>query len=427
MLETVKNLVWGIPTVVALSAFGLYFTIKSRFFQITGLPSVFADAFRDIKKSSGSGISAAAALSTALGGTVGIGSISGVALAISQGGVGSIFWMWVVGFLGCMVKYAEINVAVSGRKKINGIYTGGAMTSLYDDGKKFAAVFFAIMCIFASFCTGCLTQSSAVTATLTLNGIQKVICGAFISAAVLLSVAGGRRAIAGISCVLVPAASFIYIILTLYIIISHITALPTVFIKIFTYAFGIRQAGAGIMGYTVMAAMKVGWARGIFSSEAGMGSSPIVHSASENATPHTQGKWGIIEMIADIFVFSTLTALALESSGFSDVGIMYFRVFGSFGRVVLPSLLAIFGFASIISWCFYAESSIKFLFSDRSKVVSLIYRIAVSLLSFAGAVAAATVVWDLADIFNALMMFPNLYLLFNKRKEICLCFGTKKR
>jgi AGCS family alanine or glycine:cation symporter len=126
-------------------------------------------------------------------------------------------------------------------------------------------------------------------------------------------------------------------------------------------------------------------------------------------------------------VFSTLTALALESSGFSDVGIMYFRVFGSFGRVVLPSLLAIFGFASIISWCFYAESSIKFLFSDRSKVVSLIYRIAVSLLSFAGAVAAATVVWDLADIFNALMMFPNLYLLFNKRKEICLCFGTKKR
>lgn len=427
MLEFIKDLVWGIPTVVILTLFGIYFTIKSRFFQLAGISDVFSTAIKDIKKSAGGGISAAMALSTALGGTVGIGSITGVALAISEGGAGSVFWMWVVGFLGCMLKYAEINVAVKNRQKTDGIFTGGAMYALNAMGKKKTAVFFSLMCISASFCTGCLTQSSAVTASLIPGGMPRAVCGIFISLAVLLSVAGGRRLIARISYALMPAAGFIYILLTLYIIITRVKFLPNAFGEIFRSAFGIKQAGAGIMGYFFSQAVRVGFTRGIFSSEAGMGSSPIVHSSSENATPHTQGKWGIIEMYADIFVFSTLTALALLMAGFDDVGVMYFKFFGDPGRVILPLLLSVFGFASIISWCFYAESCIKFLFSGKSRTVSVIYRISVSILSFLGAVAAAKAVWSVADIFNALMIYPNLYLLFIKRKEICSCFGTVRQ
>ena len=207
------------------------------------------------------------------------------------------------GVLGCMLKYAEINVAVKNRQKTDGIFTGGAMYALNAMGKKKTAVFFSLMCISASFCTGCLTQSSAVTASLIPGGMPRAVCGIFISLAVLLSVAGGRRLIARISYALMPAAGFIYILLTLYIIITRVKFLPNAFGEIFRSAFGIKQAGAGIMGYFFSQAVRVGFTRGIFSSEAGMGSSPIVHSSSENATPHTQGKWGIIEMYADILCF----------------------------------------------------------------------------------------------------------------------------
>ncbi len=427
MLEYIKNILWGIPTVALITAFGLYFTVKSRFFQITGLKKVLSGALYDLKRGSEDGVSAAAALSTALGGTVGIGSIAGVGIAVAEGGPGSIFWMWVTGFLGCMLKYAEINVAVKNRTRSGGIFTGGAMYALEAEGRKFAAAFFAVMCILASCCTGCLTQSSAVTAALVPSGFSEITCGLFIGLAVLFSVAGGRRSIAKISELLVPVVSLIYILMTLYIIIARAPFVPSAFSAIFRSAFGFRQAGAGITGYTVSAAIKTGVTRGVFSSEAGMGSSPIVHSASENASPHSQGQWGIIEMIADTFVFSTITAVALIATGFDDVGLMYSTVFGVVGRAALPAQLAVFGFASIISWCFYAETCIRYLFVKSHKAVSVFYRAAVAVLSFFGAVAAAEMVWDLADILNALMILPNLYVLFIKRKEICSCFGRQKR
>ncbi len=425
-LEFVSSIVWGAPTIGLISAFGLYFTLKSGFFQITGL----CDILRDIKAKFArgkEGISPLSAFATALGGTVGIGSISGVGIALAEGGPGSVFWMWVIGFLGCMLKYAEINVAVRHRAREDGIFSGSAMHALKKSGKKIASFLFACSCLFTSFFTGCLTQSSAVAAELSRNGLPKAFCGVVIALLVFISIYKGKKTIAAISGVLIPAASAVYLTLTFFIIGANFARLPHAFFSIFKSAFGLRQAGAGAAGWAFSKCVRVGVTRGIFSSEAGMGSSPMAHSSSEDATPHSQGGWGVLEIIVDTFVFSTLTALALLSAGFTDMGDMYMFSFGSAGNTLLPVLLAVFGFAAVISWCFYGETAIKFLFAKLHPVVLPIYKALVACFAFLGAMIAVGSAWDLADIANSLMMFPNLYLLFIKRKEICLCFGRKKR
>lgn len=415
---------WGTPTVVIILFFCLYFTVKSRFMPVTRFFSTVKRCIRELRTSNG-GISAASSMATALGGTIGIGSISGVGVAIAAGGAGSVFWMWVTGFLGCMLKYAETSVAVKWRAYEKGIYSGGAMYALRANGKKAFACIFALACIAASFGTGGMTQSYAVAESLKANGIPTVVSGVFLALTVFFALLNGRKGIAKLCEKLVPVTGLIYLLCAFFLIIRRIDCLPSAFLCILRSAFGINQISGGVMGCGVAYALRTGVARGVFSSEAGMGSSPIVHSANQSASPETQGEWGILEMTADIFVFSTVTALFLLQYGTTDVNQAFYMGFGYIGNAILPAMLFIFGFASIISWCFYADACISFL-TKNTLLFGVIYRVAISISVFFGAIMKTDNVWNGADILNIFMIIPNLYLVFIKRKEICKWFGIKQ-
>ena len=422
MLQTVHDILWGIPSVACIAAFGIYFTVKSRFRQVRKLPFIIRRCARGLGRREG-GISAAASMATALGGTVGIGSIAGVGLALETGGAGSVFWMWVTGFLGCMLKYAETYVAVRYREHSGGIAAGGAMYALRSSGKRRTAAAFALLCVAASFGTGGLTQSHEVAVSAAAEGVSPAVTGAVFALCVLAAVWGGRKAIARFCAVAVPAASLIYLICVVALILMRASAIPRVFANILGSAFGIRQIAGGAGGAALAAAIRTGVVRGVFSSECGMGSSPIVHAANETADPQTQGDWGVLEVCADIFVFSTLTAIALLAYGTDSACRLFGFLPGGCGDMLYLPLVAVFGVAAAVGWCFYAESAIAFLVPEN-RLLPALYRLCAAACGFLGAVSGGSAIWNISDILNILMALPNLYLLFIKRKEICLCFTS---
>jgi len=412
--------------VALLSAFGLWFSHKSRFRQITRLPAIVRGCVKELKKSEKGSHSAAASMATALGGTVGIGSITGVGIALETGGAGSVFWMWITGLLGCMLKYAETAAAVAGRDCSASPPCGGAMYALRAAGKSRAAAFFAVTCVAASFGTGCLTQSGAIADAAAETGVDARLTGAIAAACVLAAIWGGRRAMVRAAEFAVPAAGLIYLLAVSAVIIAGAGELPRVFGEIFGSAFGIRQAAGGISGAAFTAAVRTGVTRGVFSSECGMGSSPIAHASNPSSKPGTQGDWGILEVYADIFVFSTLTALAMLCCGTCSAYEVFARLPFGIGGIIFTPLLAVFGCAAAVSWCFYSETCLEFLFHS-AKAPKVLYRLCAAACVYLGAVADTRAVWNAADILNLLMALPNLYLLFIYRKEICLCFTRVSR
>lgn len=424
MLTQIKNILWGQPSAVIILLFGIYFTAALSKRGAFGRRSIMS-AVKSYGASGGGGISPFESLATALGGTVGIGSITGVGLALSVGGAGSMLWFWLCGLFCSGIKYAEVISASCSKVKNGEVTVGGAMYSLRSGGHKIMAVLFAAAGIAASFGTGNMTQASAVGDIMAQGGIPRILTGAVLSALVAFAVFGGQKRIAGVSCMIVPAAGVIYLMFALFLLLRGLPALPAVFKDIFTQAFGIRQAAGGAIGVTAGTAISVGITRCIFSNEAGMGTSPMAHVSAENVSPTAQGMMGAAEIIADTFIFSTITALALLCHGTDDVYALFSGECGMPGRIILPVLLVIFAYSAIIAWCYYAESCISFLFPKCSGAALSVYRICTVGCVFIGVLAASEAVWNIADILNALMMIPNLFDLFTKRKEILKCIGTK--
>ena len=228
----------------------------------------------------------------------------------------------------------------------------------------------------------------------------------------------GRSRIAAVNAFLVPLFSALYILAMLFIILQNASAFPDALRRIFSEAFGLRAAAGGFSASLLSAALRVGVSKGIFSSEAGMGSSPIAHAAAEGTTPYRQGLWGVAEIVIDTFVVSTLTAFALLLSGETEMEAVFRNAFGPAGSYILLAFLAVFAFASILAWVFYADGCIGYLFGGRKKAVSLAFRLLSVLFVFGGVFLSGEAVWAAADIFNALMIFPNLFMLYIYRKEI---------
>lgn len=413
-LITFRELLWGMPTVVLLSAFGLYFTVRLRFYKINTLMGAFGRTFFSLKKGKNGGISSMAALSTALGGTVGVGSISGVALSISLGGAGSIFWMWVCSFLGMGLKYAEVAIAHRHRVVTARGPTGGAMYCLRAMGKPWLGVLFALLTVFAAVCGGSLVQAGAISDTMGQYFKSDILCALCVGAATLLVVCGGRSYITRFNTVALPAVSVLFTVLSLIVLVQNFRALPDAFARIFGEAFGYRQAVGGVSAAIMM---RVGCARGTFSNEAGMGSSPLSYSAGAETDSHVQGLWGVTEVFIDSFVVSTLVALGLLCTGASSVFSVFTMNFGAVGGVFYVVSIVVFAFAAVVSWCFYGEEALYFLCPDGKKVFGF-FRFCVALCSFAGALMTQGDAFAAADIWGALMLFPNLYLLFKTRSEI---------
>lgn len=416
-MEQIKNIVWGIPTLALLLVCGIYFTRKSRFYRPKAFISVFRDTFKSLKVKGENGISPFAAVATALGGTVGVGSIVGVSYAVSVGGAGSIFWMWVCSFFGMGLKYAEVETALKKRDTSSGKALGGAHIRLSLLGYRKTALLFCVFCVLASFGTGNITQVGAISSFLQDLGVEKPYCAAVCVAVIALAVFGGRGRIAKTNTFIVPAASLIYIFACVIILIINYQSILPSFRLIFKQAFGFDACIGGFSGAVFSRVLREGFARSIFSNEAGMGSSPLAHATAEQSVPGLQAKWGIFEIFFDTFAVSTLTALCLLSSRSDMPDSMFASAFGAVGKTVFGLLTAVFAFASVISWCYYAECCIAFMFPDK-KIPLWIYRAVFSLFAVFGVFVSGGKIWELADILNALMMFPNLFLLFKCRKEI---------
>ena len=386
------------PTIGFILSVGFYFTVKSGWFPIRGIREITKGTIGSLGKSDSNGVTPFMAVATAIGGTVGVGSIIGVSYAITAGGAGSLFWMWVSGFFGMMIKYAEVYITVNHRIKSKNGFAGGAMHCLAEFGYKKLAVIFSILCICASVGVGNLAQTNSVSVIMGGIGFPPLLTAGLLAFFFAIIIFGGQKKIAGLSAVIVPAVSLIYLVCTIYIIILNRDGLPEAFQRIFKEAFGFKAAAGGISGAMISQAIKVGFARGVFSNEAGMGSSPIAHTAAETATPHTQGMWGITEIFIDTFVVTTLTGILLLCSGTTDIGALFSVCFGKVGKPLLAVLLTIFAYASMISWCFYSEGCILFL-TDK-KIFLTLYRLISVAAAFLGAVASVKMIWDIADIFN---------------------------
>ena len=439
--SAVNNVVWGWPALILLGFVGVLMTCLTKFFQLSHIghwmKNTIGAIFKD-KHVTGHTkdrtISQFQSLCTALAATVGTGNIVGVAGAIAVGGPGAVFWMWLIAFFGMMTNYSENVLGILFRRKdAHGEWHGGAMYYLRDGlGAKqgckaiggILAMLFSFFCLLASFGIGNMSQVNSIVSNVnTAFGIPTIATGIFLLVAVGAVILGGLKRVASITEKLVPFMVILYLLGTLVIIAMHITALPAIFVSIFKGAFSMKSAAGGVVGAGIATAMKMGFKRGVFSNEAGLGSSVMVHSSSNVKEPVRQGMWGIFEVFADTIVVCTLTALTILSSGLVDLdtGMLtaageavgsnslmsesFRMVFGPAGAAFVAIAILLFAYSTVLGWSHYGATACRFLFGDKAVWP---YRILFCVIVLAGSVMKAQLAWDISDTFNGLMMIPNL-------------------
>ncbi len=359
------------------------------------------------------------ALCTALAGTVGTGNIAGVAVALSMGGAGAVFWMWVSAFLGMGVKYSEIVLAVKYRERRDGYYVGGPMYTIKNGmGRRYypLAVVFCVSGAAASFGIGNLTQigamSTAIKAAFPAGDAMVALTGVLMAVLCGVTVSGGTAGRGRTAAKLVPLMSAIYVSGALVVIIANASNVPRAIGAIFSGAFSRKAISGGAAG----SALSWGLRRGLFSSEAGLGSSPIAHASADTDSPVEQGFWGIFEVFVDTIIICTLTALMVLVSGTVRTGegiagaeavaAALGTVFnGEIASIFLAVSMGLFAFSSVVGWSLYGERCVEFLTGRRGV---LIYRVIFTALVAVGTAVEFETAVGLSDAMNALMMFPNL-------------------
>ncbi|WP_070000589.1 alanine/glycine:cation symporter family protein [Cellulosilyticum sp. I15G10I2] len=419
----VNNVVWGWPMLILIIGTGIYFTIRTNFFQIRRFGHVLNETFFAIFKNKNvtttkdkKSITQFQALSTALAATIGTGNIVGVATALTAGGEGAIFWMWVSAIFGMMTNYAENVLGIFYRyKNAKDEWMGGPMVYIEKGlGQKWLAVIFSVFCVGASFGIGNMTQVNSISSSLNATyNIPTIITGLFIAAMVALVIVGGIRRIGKVTEKIVPFMAMAYIIGSLIILILHINLVPAVFNSIFTKAFSLKAVGGGAAGTVMASAIKWGFKRGVFSNEAGLGSSVMVHSASDIKEPVKQGLWGIFEVFFDTIIVCSLTAFVIISTGALNSGaqgselaiIAFSDGFSTFAGHFVTIAILLFAFSTILGWSYYGERAMEYLLGLKSIIF---YKIAFILMIVVGATVSLDLVWDISDTLNALMAIPNL-------------------
>lgn len=436
----VNNFVWGIPMLLLLVGTGILMTILTKVFQISHfgywmkhtLGSIFTD--KHITKHTEKGdhsISQFQSLCTALAATIGTGNIVGVASALIAGGPGAIFWMWVVAFFGMMTNYSENVLGIYYRRKNSkGEWCGGAMYYLRDGlGSKkgckqigaILAVLFSVFCLLASFGIGNMSQINSIAGNMNAAfHIPNIVTGVVLMIIAALVVIGGIKRIASVTEKLVPFMAIAYIVGALVVCIANINQFGAVFTSIFKGAFQMKAVGGGIVGSGIKMAVTWGMKRGVFSNEAGLGSSVMVHSSSNVKEPVRQGMWGIFEVFADTIVVCTLTAFTVLSSGLVDlntgavlsssegsalVGEAFATVFGAAGPAFIAIAILLFAFSTVLGWSHYGTKAFEYLFGTGA---TIIYRVIFIVFIVFGATMSLDLAWDLSDTFNGLMAIPNL-------------------
>lgn len=414
----INGIVWGPPILVLIVGTGLFLSVKTGFFSITKLGYILKNTLLKMfdKSTQGEGeVTAFQAVATALAATVGTGNIAGVATAIALGGPGAIFWMWLAAIFGMTTKFAEVVLAVNFREKTqDGRFVGGPMYYITKGlGWKWLAVLFAVFGALAAFGIGNMVQSNSVAAALESSfSINPLVTGLVLAVITALVIVGGIKRIGAFTEKLVPFMAAVYILGGLVIIIVNAAKIPAALGLIFSSAFTGHAAFGGFAGATLMHAIRFGIARGVFTNEAGLGSSPIAHAAATTDHPVRQGLWAVFEVFADTLVICSITALAIITSGVWEGGLSgaalttaAFDASLPGGGYIVSIGIVMFAFSTIVGWEYYGERCAEYLFGPK---INIIYRIIWIPFVVIGAIGGLNFVWDLADTLNGLMAIPNL-------------------
>jgi len=418
--------VWGWPMLVLLVGTGVYITVRTRFLQFAKFPLVCRETvgtmLRRGPKAEGD-VTPFKALTVAMGGTVGVGNIAGVATAIAMGGPGAVFWMLISGLLGMATKFAEVVLGVHFRTRRPGEpMIGGPMTYItrgLGPRWKPLAIIFCIFGALAGLGIGNMTQSQAVADGMESFGVPRWGTGVILLAAVGLVTVGGIKRIANVAMFCVPFMCGLYMLAGLVVIVMYAGKIPSVISLIFTRAFTPTAAVGGFTGATVMMAIRFGIARGVFSNEAGLGSAPMAHATAMTDHPARQGLWGVFEVFFDTLVMCSLTALVILLTGVWDGGKSGAKLtmeafsapFGAmFGNGVVTFCMILTAYDTILAWCFYGETCSSYIFG-HGRVVRTTYRLLWLPFIVLGALVPLKTVWGVADTLNGLMAIPNLIAL----------------
>ncbi len=413
-LESINAVVWGPPMLLIFLFTALRFTAKGKCFQITGVKTILKNTLGSIfKKKSSGGISQFSTFCSVLGACIGTGNIVGVATAIYSGGPGTVFWMVISAALSMMTAYSENYLGIRYKyKDADGKINGGAF-SYIEKGikmKKLSKVY-AFFCLMSALGMGNMAQSNSIAAAMESSFQIKPLVTAIISTFLCaLVITGGVKRIAKIQTITVPVMTIFYLIITSLVLYKFRNMIIPCLEIIFKEAFSIKA----LNGFGIYKAARYGISRGVFSNEAGLGSSTILHAQADDATPENQGTWAMLEVFTDTIFMCGLTAIAIlistsynESNLFgAELSVTAYASIGNIGKKGIGVLTSVFAFASLASCSFYGKKSFEYLFGKRySKLYTIIY----ILLAFSGAMNAPQIVWTLADIFNALMAIPNLF------------------
>lgn len=450
--DAINNFAWEKLGLVLLIGAGIVLTICTKFFQVSHIKEwwmrtiggMFSRKSKVRKNKEHGSVSQFQALCTALAATIGTGNIAGVASAICIGGPGAVFWMWIAAFFGMMTNFSENILGIYYRRKNKeGEWSGGPMYYLRDGlggykhckwvGRILAGLFSAFA-VLASFGIGNMGQINKIVINLDnafLSNLDlgyafgdvkwtSIIIGGVLMILGGLIILGGLKRIASFAEKVVPFMAVAYIIGCIVVICVHITAIGDMFAAIFKFAFtvpAVLGGGAGIAIKTMVSGFK----RGVFSNEAGLGSSVMVHSASNVREPVKQGMWGIFEVFADTFVVCTMTALVVLSSGKIDlatgavnvpdggdatlVADAFSNVFGPGGGIFVSVAILLFAFTTVVGWSHYGSKAFEYLFGLKA---AKFYKVFFVVMIISGAMMTSSLAWDISDTFNALMLIPNL-------------------
>ena len=429
ILKTIDSFVWGLPLIILIISVGLFLTIRLKGLQITKLGLAIKHMVKN--EASGDGeVSGFASLCTALSATIGTGNIVGVATALVAGGPGALFWMWIAALVGTATKYSECLLAVKYRPFY---YIEHGMGKKW----KWLAKLFAFFGVGVGLLgIGTFTQINGITSavnnffdannqwTVTLFGREYswsvIISGILLTIFAALVLIGGLKRISSVAQVIVPFMAVTYFIVTLAILVYNFREIPNALATIVQSAFGLRAVGGGAIG-SMMMAMQMGVARGIFSNEAGLGSAPIAAAAAVADAPAQQGLISMMGTFIDTIVICTMTGLTIVITGSWNIGLegvsVTTRAFqmglplpAQFSSFILMRCLVFFAFTTILGWNYYSERCLEYIIGDKKNVIKA-YKWLYILCIFIGPFMTVSAVWTIADIFNGLMAIPNLIAL----------------
>ena len=421
---TLSGWVWGPPMLILLVGTGVYLTIMLRGMQFRALPHAFRLIFHKDHEHAGD-ISHFAALMTALAATVGIGNIVGVATAITLGGPGAVFWMWMTGLVGMATKYSEGLLAIKYREHGEHGMRGGPMYYLAKGaGLPWLGTLFAVFTALAAFGIGNMTQANATAKIFQSTfHIDPLLTGLVLMVLTALVILGGIRSIGRFTSFLVPFMIIGYVTASLFVLALNAAEIPHALGLIFYHAFNPAAAGGGFAGATIAAAIRFGVARGVFSNESGLGSAPIAAAAARTSDPVKQALVSMTQTFIDTLVVCTMTALVILTSdawrqgvGAAELtSVSMAATLGHSGTLIVALATALFAYSTLIGWNYYGEKAVEYLFGPRAIRIYRIFFIAAVIV---GATTSLEFVWNFSDLMNGMMAIPNLIGLLLLSKVI---------